>query len=249
MRKVSAGIGHCSRTRSRSSAPPAVLDVIALSAAEEGSVGSEVVGRCLAHEPAHDEAEVPGPRALHPLGHGRGLSIPAVLPEQHGAQPVDGLVVCQRVGQVGQRVQLYPPCLAGAEQPGYPPGWMSGSAWAASARTGRSGRVLNSGGPGGLDTQDGKQVTQQSEAVDQRWRSSPERARISPYRCLHGAEVATTALRVQLPQLVPPATPREDPCPVRPIRRERAAGDPGRSGPSVATISGPRRRRPNLRAR
>jgi hypothetical protein len=38
---------------------PAVLDVIALSTAEEGSLGSEVVSRCLAHEPAHYEAEVP----------------------------------------------------------------------------------------------------------------------------------------------------------------------------------------------
>jgi hypothetical protein len=128
------------------------------------------------------------------------------------------------------------------------PGWTSGSAWAASARTGRSG-YSTPAMTDGLDTQGRYAGQPESEAVDQRWRSPPERARISPYRCLQGAEVATTALRVQLPQLAPPATPREDPCPVRPVRRERAAGDPGRIGPSVATISGPRRRRPNLRAR
>jgi hypothetical protein len=61
------------------------------------------------------------PRPGHagpPLRHRRGLPIPAVVAKQGGVEPVSGQVVCQRGGQVGQRVQLYPPRLAGAEQGG-----------------------------------------------------------------------------------------------------------------------------------
>ena len=59
-----------------------------------------------------------GPVPLDPLRHRRGLPIPAVVAKQGGAEPVGGLVVGQRGSQVGQRVQLYPPRLAGAEQGG-----------------------------------------------------------------------------------------------------------------------------------
>ena len=44
-----------------------------------------------------------GPVAVDPLGHRRGLAVPAEILEQHAPEPVGRLVVCQRGGQVGQR--------------------------------------------------------------------------------------------------------------------------------------------------